>query len=72
MLYHFAKVPRKVLSAEEVARRVNAFSAKVLLLGNPEDGSAMIPPVGERLSISSKVIKKFDLQAAVEAGLWNV
>lgn len=60
------------MSAEEVARRANAFSAKVLLRGNQEDGSTTFQPMGERLTTSSRYIRRFELNAAVEAGLLNV
>ncbi|CAE6459171.1 unnamed protein product [Rhizoctonia solani] len=58
--------------AEETARRVNQYAARALLHGEPEDGSEIFPPVAGRPTASKKLVEKFDLQAAVDAGLLKV
>lgn len=68
-LYFLSKVPRSVLSAEEVAHQVNRYSARVLLRGDAENGSKNFPPVAGKFSTSAKTIKSFDLEPAVDAGL---
>ncbi|KAF8596813.1 hypothetical protein BDV93DRAFT_570557 [Ceratobasidium sp. AG-I] len=68
-VHFFGRTPRKVLSAVELARRVNAYSAKVLLRGDPNDGSKNHRPVGEKFPVPSKITRWFALQPAVDAGL---
>ncbi|EUC62822.1 hypothetical protein RSOL_457000 [Rhizoctonia solani AG-3 Rhs1AP] len=60
------------LGAEGVARRINKFTANVLLMGEAEDGSKEYPPIAGRPMISSSIVHGSKLQAAVDAGLLYV
>jgi hypothetical protein len=71
-LHGLGVASRTAISAEEVALRVNQYAARVLLRGNPEDGSKNFPPVFKRLLTSRKAVKDFELQSAVDAGLLSV
>ncbi|CEL60402.1 hypothetical protein RSOLAG1IB_12351 [Rhizoctonia solani AG-1 IB] len=55
--------------AEETVRQLNRYAARALLHGEPEDGSEIFPPVAGRPKAYKKLVEKFDLQAAVDAGL---
>ncbi|KDN40305.1 hypothetical protein RSAG8_08215, partial [Rhizoctonia solani AG-8 WAC10335] len=57
------------LGAEEIAIRINKFTARVLLTGEAEDGSKKYPPIASRLVTPLSVVNGFNLQAAVDAGL---
>ncbi|KDN40326.1 hypothetical protein RSAG8_08236, partial [Rhizoctonia solani AG-8 WAC10335] len=56
-------------SKAETARRANEFAAKVLLRGNPEDGSKLYPPIGPRLRLTMQEVSKRALDKAVGQGL---
>ncbi|CAE6481723.1 unnamed protein product [Rhizoctonia solani] len=71
-MYGVGSTPRSSLSAEDAARRVNQYAARVLLHGDIADGSETFPPLAERPPISKKVVEKFGLEPAVEAGLLTI
>ncbi|KAH7325364.1 hypothetical protein B0J17DRAFT_231480 [Rhizoctonia solani] len=71
-VYSVAAIPRRVVSAQEVARRVNQYAARVLLHGELADGSATFPPVAGRLVTPKTAVERFNLQPAVDAGLLRV
>ncbi|CAE6479750.1 unnamed protein product [Rhizoctonia solani] len=57
------------LEAEEIAGRINKFTANVLLMGEAEDGSKKYPPIAGRPTTPSSIVDELNLQAAVDAGL---
>ncbi|KAF8755199.1 hypothetical protein RHS01_05390 [Rhizoctonia solani] len=64
-----ARTSSGVLGAQEIASRINKFTASVLLSGSVEDGSNKHPPIAPRLVTSVAIVSKYNLQAAVEAGM---
>ncbi|KAH7325359.1 hypothetical protein B0J17DRAFT_682133 [Rhizoctonia solani] len=71
-VYGVGAIPRNSLSAENAAQRANQYAARVLLHGDPEDGSEIFPPIAGRPSVYRLAVEKFKLQPAVEAGLLTV
>ncbi|KDN40309.1 hypothetical protein RSAG8_08219, partial [Rhizoctonia solani AG-8 WAC10335] len=71
-VYGVGAVPRQALSAEDVARRANQYAARVLLYGDPTDGSEIFPPMNGRPPVPRIAVEKFKLQPAVDAGLLTV
>ncbi|CCO36701.1 hypothetical protein BN14_10844 [Rhizoctonia solani AG-1 IB] len=71
-LRFFARTSRGQLGAEEIANRINKYTANVLLAGNPEDGSKRHPPISSRLLTPLSIVSDFDLQAAVDVGKLHV
>ncbi|KAH7325394.1 hypothetical protein B0J17DRAFT_723150 [Rhizoctonia solani] len=60
---------RQKRSSQDAVRLANCYAAKVLLHGNQEDGSTVFPPIKGRPSVSLDVVRLFQLQPAVDAGL---
>ncbi|KAH7308724.1 hypothetical protein B0J17DRAFT_688588 [Rhizoctonia solani] len=60
------------LSTEEIASRINKFTANVLLRGEVEDGSTKYPPIAGRLATPASIIEELNLQFAVDAGMLYV
>ncbi|KAG8711243.1 hypothetical protein FRC11_003332 [Ceratobasidium sp. 423] len=71
-MYAIGAIPRRVLSAEDAARRANQYAARVLLHGDLEDGSETFPPVAGRPPVPRKTVEKFSLEPAVDAGLLTI
>ncbi|CAE7183609.1 unnamed protein product [Rhizoctonia solani] len=71
-VYGVGAIPRNSLSAEDAARRANQYAARVLLHGDPADGSKIFPPVDGRPLVPRSAVEKFKLQPAVDAGLLTV
>ncbi|KAF8716093.1 hypothetical protein RHS02_09952, partial [Rhizoctonia solani] len=71
-LYGVGAIPRTSLSAEDAAKRVNQYAARVLLHGDPADGSKIFPPVSGRPPAPRIAVEKFKLQPAVDAGLLTI
>ncbi|KAG9078897.1 hypothetical protein FRC06_008112, partial [Ceratobasidium sp. 370] len=69
---HYGKIPRRVVSAEQVAEKANTYAARILLHGSIEDGNETLKPIGGRPSVSKSIVSSFDLQPAVELGLLSV
>ncbi|KAH7325356.1 hypothetical protein B0J17DRAFT_682121 [Rhizoctonia solani] len=67
----FGKSSRS-LGAEEIAIRINNFTASVLLRGDTGDGSSKYPPIAGRLVTPRSIVDKFKLQAAVDSGMLHV
>ncbi|CAE6474606.1 unnamed protein product [Rhizoctonia solani] len=68
-LRSLGRTSRGVLGAEEIANRINKFTANVLLAGNPEDGSKKYPPIAARLVTPLSIVSEFKLQAAAATAL---
>ncbi|KAG8690045.1 hypothetical protein FRC11_014182 [Ceratobasidium sp. 423] len=66
-VYGVGAIPRVSLSAEDAARRANQYAARILLHGDPADGSGIFPPVAGRPSVPRIAVEKFKLQPAVDA-----
>ncbi|KAG8730514.1 hypothetical protein FRC11_006545 [Ceratobasidium sp. 423] len=71
-LYSVGAIPRSSLSAEHAAHQANRYAAEVLLHGDASDGRAAFPPIAERPPVSKKIVEKFGLQPAVDAGLLTI
>ncbi|KAJ1300108.1 hypothetical protein OPQ81_002589 [Rhizoctonia solani] len=71
-VYSVGTIPRNSLSAEEVARRVNQYAARILLHGDIADGSHVFPPVAGRPVVPRTTVERFGLHSAVHAGLLTI
>ncbi|KAF8755198.1 hypothetical protein RHS01_05391 [Rhizoctonia solani] len=71
-VYGVGAIPRTSLSAEDAAKRANQYAARVLLHGDPADGSKVFPPVSGRPPAPRIAVEKFKLQPAVDAGLLTI
>ncbi|CAE6448200.1 unnamed protein product [Rhizoctonia solani] len=71
-IYGVGAIPRTSLSAEDAAKRANQYAARVLLHGDPADGSKVFPPVSGRPLAPRIAVEKFKLQPAVDAGLLTI
>ncbi|KAH7325375.1 hypothetical protein B0J17DRAFT_231994 [Rhizoctonia solani] len=62
---------KKVLNIpiNDMVIRANQFAARVLLHGQPEDGSSLYPPVRPRPSLKQKHIVQLGLQPYIQQGL---
>ncbi|CAE6410100.1 unnamed protein product [Rhizoctonia solani] len=60
---------RQKRSSQDAVTLANCYAAKVLLYGSQEDGSTVFPPIRGRPSVTLDIVRIFQLQPAVDAGL---
>ncbi|CAE7233833.1 unnamed protein product [Rhizoctonia solani] len=71
-LYSLASSARTPVRVESAVRRVNQYAARVLLHGDPTDGSEIFPPVAKRPTIHKRIVDKLGLASAVDADLLTI